>query len=153
MMCPRCGVTNKDDRTHCTRCSGSLAPPPVRHDAPPAVVPITRRAEVVWGRARAARAGTAVLGNGGPGSAVPGSPAPGSGPAGNATGNGPDNVTLGSAHQAARPAGTAPGVHELSGPGELYLLAADRATGQPPPPAPPGQPGPVRAERPGRVAV
>lgn len=37
---------------------------------------------------------------------------------------------------------------------ELYLLAADRSTGQPaPPPAPLGQGEPARADRPGRVAI
>jgi len=36
---------------------------------------------------------------------------------------------------------------------ELYLLAADHATGQPPPPEAPQGPGSARPDRPGRLAV
>ncbi|SRR5579875_360162 len=47
MICPRCGVINLPERERCSRCSGSLAPPPRRQgQPPPAVVPLTRRAEL-----------------------------------------------------------------------------------------------------------
>lgn len=46
------------------------------------------------------------------------------------------------------------GTPSVADAGELYLLATDRPTGQPPPPEGVlGPSGPVRAERPGRVAV
>ncbi|HTW06864.1 MAG TPA: hypothetical protein VME46_05115 [Acidimicrobiales bacterium] len=49
----------------------------------------------------------------------------------------------------------ATGTAGVANPAELYLLAADRPTGQPPPPeAGTGSPGPARpTERPGRMAV
>jgi hypothetical protein len=120
MICPRCGVTNSADRGSCTRCSGSLAPPAGRDQpAPPVIpIPITRRAELVTGRAPAA------------------APASVNEPAARA-GTG---TTV---------AGPDPGAAA-----DLYLLATDRLTGQPPPPEGTlGQGGHQRAERPGRMAV
>ena len=50
MICPRCGVVNASDRQSCTRCSGSLVPPPARDDRPlPPVVPVTERAKLKVG--------------------------------------------------------------------------------------------------------
>jgi hypothetical protein len=50
MICPRCGVVNASERQSCTRCSGSLVPPPARDDRPlPPVVPVTKRAELKSG--------------------------------------------------------------------------------------------------------
>jgi hypothetical protein len=47
MICPRCGVVNGSERESCTRCSGSLVPPPTRDSRPlPPVVPVTKRAEL-----------------------------------------------------------------------------------------------------------
>lgn len=127
MTCPRCGVMNPADRSTCSRCSGSLARPPVRDEAPlPPVLPITRRAELTMGRSGAA------------------SPPGGPGAAGRLSGT---------AHSGGGPQGATPPGAEL-GTGELYLLAAERSTGQPPPPeAPPGPAEPARAERPARVAI
>ena len=52
-MCPRCGVYNPSGRSSCTRCSGLLAPVPVRDSGPlPYVLPVTKRAELAIGRAR-----------------------------------------------------------------------------------------------------
>jgi hypothetical protein len=52
MMCPRCGIYNPSGRSSCTRCSGLLAPTPVRDDRPlPYVLPVTKRAELALGRA------------------------------------------------------------------------------------------------------
>jgi hypothetical protein len=45
MTCPRCGVVNALGRTTCQRCSGSLAPASGAGGGPPAIVPITNRAE------------------------------------------------------------------------------------------------------------
>jgi hypothetical protein len=51
MICPRCGVVNASERQSCTRCSGSLVPPPARDDRPlPPVLPVTKRAELQTGR-------------------------------------------------------------------------------------------------------
>jgi hypothetical protein len=51
MICPRCGVVNASERQSCTRCSGSLVPPPARDDRPlPPVLPVTKRAELQPGR-------------------------------------------------------------------------------------------------------
>ena len=51
MICPRCGVVNGSERESCTRCSGSLVPPPTRDSRPlPPVVPVTKRAELQTGR-------------------------------------------------------------------------------------------------------
>ena len=48
MICPRCGTLNAAERAGCTRCAGSLAPPPARPDQPlPPVRPLTRRAELM----------------------------------------------------------------------------------------------------------
>jgi hypothetical protein len=55
MMCPRCGIYNPSGRSSCTRCSGLLAPAPVRDNGPlPYVLPVTKRAELALGRARSA---------------------------------------------------------------------------------------------------
>jgi hypothetical protein len=82
----------------------------------PAVLPITRRAELKLGR-----------------------PAAGGVPA--------DLV-------ARSQAGQAPGSPVGADGAELYLLAAERSTGQPPPPdGPVSQVDPARPERPGRVAI
>lgn len=55
MICPRCGVINPAGNPSCSRCAGSLAPPPERDDRPlPPVVPLTRRAELQMMRAKAA---------------------------------------------------------------------------------------------------
>ena len=114
MICPRCGVVNAPEREMCSRCSGSLAPPPARDDNPlPPVVPITRRAELKLGRASA----SAPSNN----DAVHRSPA------------------------------TAPEIAPEPAVSDLYLLEAERSTGQP---APPGcQSEPVRADWPARVAI
>ncbi|MDQ6614406.1 MAG: hypothetical protein M3083_06590, partial [Actinomycetota bacterium] len=32
MLCPRCGTVNPDEQERCTRCRGSLAPPPPRSE-------------------------------------------------------------------------------------------------------------------------
>jgi hypothetical protein len=54
-MCPRCGILNVPGRSACSRCSGLIAPVPVRDDSPlPPVLPVTKRAEVALGRARSA---------------------------------------------------------------------------------------------------
>jgi hypothetical protein len=50
MICPRCGVVNPSERQSCTRCSGSLVPPPAQDDRPlPPVMPVTKRAELKVG--------------------------------------------------------------------------------------------------------
>ncbi|HUB69667.1 MAG TPA: hypothetical protein VL984_04535 [Acidimicrobiales bacterium] len=115
MICPRCGVANTAERPTCTRCAGSLAPPPARNDAPlPPTVPITRRAELVM-----RRAGGAPLAN----------------------------VVEAAAQQA-------PPQADPASQADLYFLASERATGQPPPPdGPYGPTGTVRPERPARLAV
>jgi len=52
-MCPRCGIYNPSGRSSCMRCSGLLAPAPVRDGGPlPYVLPVTKRAELALGRAR-----------------------------------------------------------------------------------------------------
>ncbi|HTV12365.1 MAG TPA: zinc finger Ran-binding domain-containing protein [Acidimicrobiales bacterium] len=120
MICPRCGVSNPAQRTSCSRCSGSLTPPPARDERPmPDVLPVTKRAELAMGHARLAAA------------------SPGSGPG------------------AGEPGRYAPAPADLEQSAELYLLSADRPTGQPlPPEGPLGHPGPVRsADRPGRLTV
>ncbi|MGD0810549.1 MAG: hypothetical protein ABSA91_12720 [Acidimicrobiales bacterium] len=59
-MCPRCGIYNPSGRSSCSRCSGLLAPAPVRDDRPlPAVLPVTKRAELALGRASSGAAGGA----------------------------------------------------------------------------------------------
>jgi hypothetical protein len=114
VICPRCGVVNAPERQACSRCSGSLAPPPAREDKPlPPVAPITRRAELKLGRAT-----------------VP-----------------PPSHNDAVHRPPAPPQELAP---EASA-GDLYLLEADRTTGQP---APPGAlSDPVRADRPARVTI
>jgi hypothetical protein len=118
VICPRCGVVNARERESCSRCSGSLAPPPTQDDNPlPPVLPVTRRAELKLGRASA--------------------PAP----------SNTDAV-----HRP--PAAVQEIVQEIVPEppvGDLYLLEADRSTGQPAPPA--SQSEPVRTDRPARVAV
>jgi hypothetical protein len=65
MICPRCGVVNTPERESCTRCSGSLVPPPARDDRPlPPVLPVTKRAELRTGRATAPAAASARAGDG-----------------------------------------------------------------------------------------
>jgi hypothetical protein len=68
MICPRCGVLNTPEREYCSRCSGSLAPPPSRDDRPlPPVLPITKRAELKLGRTSTpAPAGPASTGSAAP---------------------------------------------------------------------------------------
>lgn len=105
MICPRCGVVNAPERTSCTRCSGSLAPPAQRDDRPlPPVMPITKRAELKLGRAASpAQAGKATVANGPAAQGPPNQARPGSEPS------------------------EAPAL-------DLYLLSAERSTGQPAPP-------------------
>lgn len=70
MICPRCGTLNAADRPGCTRCAGSLAPPPARSDQPlPPVRPLTRRAELMV-LAKVDTAGTGPLADAGPGPAA-----------------------------------------------------------------------------------
>jgi hypothetical protein len=65
-------------------------------------------------------------------------------------------VSAGAADAVLQPAGPATlGTNGLGAAiGDLYLLAAERSTGQPPPPDGPVGPAElVRSERPGRVAI
>jgi hypothetical protein len=133
MICPRCGVVNAPERSSCTRCSGSLAPPSQRDDGPlPPVMPITRRHELRMGRAKApapAASGDSTLGP----TASPNTIA------------GPDAGALG--------ASALDGVSGPLGAG-LYLLSSERSTGQPAPPdGALNKSERLGAERPGRLAV
>ncbi len=132
MICPRCGVVNAPERSSCTRCSGSLAPPSHRDDRPlPPVMPITRRAELKMGRASA--------------------PAPAG-----AGGSSPPNAIAG---QGAGQDIGQPGASNLDGVAEplaagLYLLSTERSTGQPAPPdGVLNKSERLAADRPGRFAV
>ena len=98
-----------------------LAPTPAHDNRPlPAVLPVTKRAELAMGRAHAVAMGSIAAD-------VTPRPAP----------------NFGSALEA----------QELPV-SEVYLMAADCSTGQPPPPpASLGQGEPARADRPARVAI
>jgi hypothetical protein len=135
MICPRCGVVNAPERSSCTRCSGSLAPPSHRDDRPlPPVMPITRRAELKMGRASA--------------------PAP-AGAGGSALSPAPNAI----AGQGAGQDMGQPGASDLDGVREplavgLYLLSTERSTGQPAPPdGALNKSERLAADRPGRLAV
>jgi hypothetical protein len=147
MICPRCGVVNAPDRQSCTRCSGSLVPPPARDDRPlPPVVPVTERAKLKVGgppnpkstapAAAASAPAPAALAPAAP-PVPPGSPAPAT------SGDG-----------SLRPAVPSSGVSAEPAAADLYLLSTDRSTGQPAPPdGPLNQSERLAADRPGRLAV
>jgi hypothetical protein len=122
-MCPRCGIYNPSGRSSCTRCSGLLAPVPVRDDSPlPYVLPVTKRAEVALGRAR--------LGAGA-----------GAGAGADATSR--PSPTLGAALETA----------ELPVAEIYLMGMDHSTGQPAPPPSPYGQGEPARADRPTRVAI
>ncbi len=149
MICPRCGVVNAPDRQSCTRCSGSLVPPPARDDRPlPPVVPVTERAKLkVGGPLTLSRRRQRLQ----PQRRAPAAPA--TAPAAPPVAPGASAPAT-SGDSSLRPAVPSPGVSAEPAAADLYLLSTDRSTGQPAPPdGPLNQSERLAADRPGRLAV